>query len=138
MTGKELADQYRGTMADVLALRDRIRKLIDEQVAEYDAFDVPDRAEATARAMVGKYSAELGRHREELGRIMAVSDKALSSAIGCTIAALCGCGFEYLREHALGEGRRTEGLTAAIIATASLTRAVEVLLKRLDRVEEVA
>lgn len=137
MTGKELADQYRGTIVDVLRLRDEVRKLIDEQVAEHGTIGITDQDSTMAGVMVGKFCVDIGPQRDELEHTMAVSDVPLSLAIGCMIAAFCALGAFYLREHALGEGRRTNGLTAAIIATASLTRAIEVLLKRLDRVEEM-
>ena len=137
MTGKELADHYRDTMVDVLRLRDEVRKLINEQVAAHGTIGITDQDSTMAGVMVEKFCVDIEPQRDELEGTMAASDLPLSLAIGGMIAAFCALGAFYLREHALGEGRRTNGLTAAIIATASLTRAIDALLYRLDRVGEV-
>ena len=141
MTGKELADRYRKSKSEILALHKAVCAGVDERLAECAVGDmggVGGVGKATAPVHTGKFCGDIMPQRDELEHTMAVSDLPLSLAIGGTIAALCAACAFGVGERAHAEGRTTYGLQSATDAIRSLDRVADVLLDRLDIVGKVA
>lgn len=138
MTGKELADHYRGTKAEILRLYKAACAEVDERAGEHAKVGMAGKGEADADMLVGRFCHDIAPQREELGHTMAVSDLPVALAIGGTIAAICAaCAFS-LSERAKSEGATTDGRCLGLQAQGELHQAAELLLSGLDRVPEVA
>lgn len=139
MTGKKLADHYRGIKAEVLGLYEAARAEVDERAKQHATLGMEGKGEVDAGVLVGKFAVDALAHYKEADRLRAITtDAPLSLAVANILLALCGVCMFAIGERAKAEGGFTAGRAKSERAQRDLNHAAELLLECLDRLEEVA